>query len=212
MSSRRWLSGPFLSRPEDRLKHRRSPIARDDSIQKRLKSLIQHARQGWTYAIFWQVSEVLDSMDPLVLSWFDGYYPEEAGKTTNLRAMPPPCMGEQEQCSRSSRARKQRRLIRGGSSLSLLFVGGAGLLGRAFQTSTAIWVTGNPTLAGLVCSHADEAWKYGIQTLVNFPVEDDVVELGSTSLIFPTSQFDPLDRVKKLFRPRDSTNIEEVIG
>nr|XP_027084453.1 transcription factor MYC4-like [Coffea arabica] len=188
-------------RPEDRLKHRRSSVARDDNIQKRLKSVIQDARQGWTYAIFWRVSEALDPMNPLLLSWCDGYFSEEAGQITNFRAMPPPCVGELEH--RKSVFRQITSLLCEGVaepeeevtdslwfflvSATQFFVGGAGLPGRAFETSTAIWVTGTQKLAGLDCTHADEARKYGIQTLVNTPVEDGVVELGSTIHVLDSS-------------------------
>ncbi|KAJ0431488.1 putative transcription factor MYC/MYB [Helianthus annuus] len=48
-----------------------------DTLQQRLQTLIDTAREPWTYAIFWQ-SSVIDYSP--VLGWGDGYYKGETNK------------------------------------------------------------------------------------------------------------------------------------
>ncbi|KAA8525881.1 hypothetical protein F0562_008019 [Nyssa sinensis] len=184
-----------------------------ETLQQRLQTLIEGARESWTYAIFWQ-SSVVDFSGTLMLGWGDGYYKGEEDK------------GKHKTTSSSSAAEQEHRrkvlrelnsLISGHSgspddavdeevtdtewfflvSMTQSFVNGSGLPGQAFFNSSPIWVVGAERLASSPCERARQGQVFGLQTMVCIPCANGVVELGSTELILHTS--DLMNKVRFLF-------------
>nr|USZ80138.1 MYC2 [Uncaria rhynchophylla] len=189
-----------------------------ETLQQRLQTLIESAGEYWTYAIFWQASEY---GGPSFLGWGDGYYKgeEDKGKRKNSRSSSSPTspasIAEQEH--RKKVLRELNSLIAGpqGSSddavdeevtdtewfflisMTQSFVNGSGLPGQALYSSSPVWVSGAERLASSHCERARQAQTFGLQTLVCIPSANGVVELGSTDLIFESS--DMMDKVRVLF-------------
>ncbi|KAH6790729.1 Basic helix-loop-helix DNA-binding family protein [Perilla frutescens var. frutescens] len=183
-----------------------------ETLQQRLLSLIEDAtHESWTYAIFWQ-SSVVDYGGALVLGWGDGYYKGEEDKAKRKTASSP---AEQEH--RRKVLRDLNSLIAGPQavaddavdeevtdtewffliSMTQSFVNGSGLPGQALYTSSPVWVTGPEKLASSHCERARQAQGFGLQTLVCIPSPNGVVELGSTEVIYQSS--DLMKKVKSLF-------------
>lgn len=196
-----------------------------ESLQQRLQTLIEGARESWAYAIFWQSSSsVVDFASPSVLGWGDGYYKGEEDKNkrkTSCSSSSPEFLAEQEH--RKKVLRELNSLISGVQttaaggaggdeavdeevtdtewffliSMTQSFVNGNGLPGSAMNSSSPIWVTGGEGLARSQCERARQARGFGLQTIVCIPSANGVVELGSTELIFQSS--DLMNKVKHLF-------------
>ncbi|KAM1262461.1 hypothetical protein ACFX2G_028192 [Malus domestica] len=83
------------------------------------------------------------------------------------------------------------------------FVNGGGLPGQAFFHSTPVWVAGLDQLAASPCERARQGQVFGLQTMVYVPTANGVVELGSTELIYQSS--DLMNKVRVLF---DFNNLE----
>ncbi|KAG8374618.1 hypothetical protein BUALT_Bualt10G0014200 [Buddleja alternifolia] len=182
-----------------------------ETLQQRLLALIEGARECWTYAIFWQ-SSVVDYGGPSVLGWGDGYYKGEENKGIRKTASSP-----SEQEHRKKVLRELNSLISGTQatpddavdeevtdtewffliSMTQSFVNGSGLPGQALYSSSPVWVTGVERLAASHCERARQAHGFGLQTLVCIPSSNGVVELGSTELIFQSS--DLMNKVRVLF-------------
>ncbi|KAK6119502.1 hypothetical protein DH2020_046752 [Rehmannia glutinosa] len=182
-----------------------------ETLQQRLLALIEGARECWTYAIFWQ-SSVVDYGGPSVLGWGDGYYKGEENKGKRKTASSP-----SEQEHRKKVLRELNSLISGSQatvddsvdeevtdtewffliSMTQSFVNGSGLPGQALYSSSPVWVTGLDRLAASHCERARQAQGFGLQTLVCIPSSNGVVELGSTELIFQSS--DLMNKVRILF-------------
>ncbi|XP_051114757.1 transcription factor MYC2 [Andrographis paniculata] len=182
-----------------------------ETLQQRLLALIEGARESWTYAIFWQ-SSVVDYAGPSVLGWGDGYYKGEENKGKRRTASSP-----SEQEHRKKVLRELNSLISGPQttaddaideevtdtewffliSMTQTFVNGSGLPGQALYTSSPVWVAGPERLAASHCERARQALGFGLQTLVCIPSSNGVVELGSTDLIFESS--DLMNKVRFLF-------------
>ncbi|MCD7455019.1 COP9 signalosome subunit CSN2 [Datura stramonium] len=191
------------------------PFFNQESLQQRLQTLIDGARESWAYAIFWQ-SSVVDFASPSVLGWGDGYYKGEEDKNKRKTASSSPnFIAEQEH--RKKVLRELNSLISGVQtgaddavdeevtdtewffliSMTQSFVNGSGLPGLAMYGSSPIWVTGTERLAASQCERARQAQGFGLQTIVCIPSANGVVELGSTELIFQSS--DLMNKVKVLF-------------
>lgn len=182
-----------------------------ETLQQRLLALIEGARETWTYAIFWQ-SSVVDYGGPSVLGWGDGYYKGEETKGKRQTASSP---AEQEH--RKKVLRELNSLVAGPQtavddavdeevtdsewffliSMTQSFLNGSGLPGQALYSSSPVWVTGAERLAATHCERARQALGFGLQTLVCIPSSNGVVELGSTDLIFHSS--DLMNKVTLLF-------------
>ncbi|KAJ6705965.1 MYC [Salix purpurea] len=156
-----------------------------ETLQQRLQALIEGARESWTYAIFWQSS--YDYSGASVLGWGDGYYKGEEDKGKGRKKNSASSAAEQEH--RKKVLRELNSLIAGPNSvtddavdeevtdtewfflvsMTQSFVNGSGLPGQAlFQ-----WESGLGCWLG--------------ETLVCIPSANGVVELGSTELIFQSS-------------------------
>lgn len=177
-----------------------------------MQTLIEGARESWTYAIFWQSSYDYSSGASL-LGWGDGYYKGEedkgkgkAPKTTSLA----------EQDHRKKVLRELNSLISGPSaspddldeevtdtewfflvSMTQSFVNGTGLPGQAFFNSSPVWVAGADRLSESACERARQGQVFGLQTLVCIPSANGVVELASTEVIFQNP--DLMNKVRDLF-------------
>ncbi|KAK4486528.1 hypothetical protein RD792_009211 [Penstemon davidsonii] len=184
-----------------------------ETLQQRLLQLIEGARESWTYAIFWQSSVVDCGGGPSVLSWGDGYYKGEENKGNRKTAS-----SASEQEHRKKVLRELNSLISGAQvtttddavdeevtdtewffliSMTQSFVNGSGLPGQALYSSSPVWVAGNERLIACQCERARQAQGFGLQTLVCIPSSNGVVELGSTDLIFQSS--DLMNKVRVLF-------------
>ncbi|KAG6431502.1 hypothetical protein SASPL_109581 [Salvia splendens] len=189
----------------------KSHFLNQETLQQRLLALIEGARESWTYAIFWQ-SSAADYASPSLLGWGDGYYKGDENKVPRQTASSP---AEQEH--RKKVLRELNSLISGPPaavddavdeevtdtewffliSMTQSFVSGSGLPGQALYSSTPVWVTGNERLLSSHCERARQAQGFGLQTLVCIPSANGVVELGSTELIFQSS--DLMNKVRVLF-------------
>ncbi|KAF3964400.1 hypothetical protein CMV_011308 [Castanea mollissima] len=187
-----------------------------DTLQQRLQALIEGARESWTYAIFWQSSYDYSS-GATVLGWGDGYYKGEDDKAKS-KAKNKASSSAAEQEHRKKVLRELNSLISGSAtpatddaideevtdtewfflvSMTQSFVNGGGLPGQAFFNSNPIWVTGADRLASSPCERARQGQVFGLQTMVCIPSANGVVELGSTEVIFQSS--DLMHKVRVLF-------------
>lgn len=185
-----------------------------ETLQQRLQALIEGARESWTYAIFWQSSD-MEYSSSAMLGWGDGYYKGEEKKGKNKNSTSATFLAEQEH--RKKILRELNSLISGqqGStddavdeevtdtewffliSMTQAFVSGSGLPGQALYSSSPVWVAGAERLASSHCERARQAQGFGLQTLVCIPSSNGVLELGSTELIFQSS--DLMNKVRVLF-------------
>ncbi|XP_052210114.1 transcription factor MYC2-like [Diospyros lotus] len=188
------------------------PVAvfNQESLQQQLQALIEGARESWTYAIFWQSS--VDHAGGSILGWGDGYYKGEEDKAKRKMTTSP-----SEQEHRKKVLRELNSLISDSSpsaddtvdeevtdtewfflvSMTQSFPNGGGLPGQAFFNSTPIWLAGADSLAGSPYERARQGQVFGIQTMVCIPSVNGVVELGSSELIFQSS--DLMNKVRVLF-------------
>ncbi|KAF8412805.1 hypothetical protein HHK36_000775 [Tetracentron sinense] len=182
-----------------------------ETLQQRLQTLIEGARESWTYAIFWQSS--VDITGATLLGWGDGYYKGEEDKMK--RKMTPTSVAEQEH--RKKVLRELNSLISGVPassddtvdeevtdtewfflvSMTQSFINGSGLPGQAFFASAPAWLAGAEKLLSSSCERARQAQLFGLQTIVCIPSANGVVELGSSELIFQSS--DLMNKVRVLF-------------
>ncbi|XP_030940802.1 transcription factor MYC2-like [Quercus lobata] len=184
-------------------------------LQQRLQALIEGARESWTYAIFWQSSYDYSS-SASVLGWGDGYYKGEDDKSKSM-AKNKASSSAAEQEHRKKVLRELNSLISGSAtpatddaideevtdtewfflvSMTQSFVNGGGLPGQAFFNSSPIWVTGADRLVSSPCDRARQGQVFGLQTMVCIPSANGVVELGSTEVIFQSS--DLINKVRVL--------------
>ena len=186
-----------------------------DTLQQRLQALIEGARETWTYAIFWQSS--YDYSGSSVLGWGDGYYKGDDDKA-KAKAKAKTTSSASEQEHRKKVLRELNSLISGSAtstpddavdeevtdtewfflvSMTQSFVNGSGLPGQAFFHSGPVWVAGADRLATSPCDRARQGQIFGLQTMVCIPSANGVVELGSTEVIFQSS--DLMNKVRVLF-------------
>ncbi|KAM1024275.1 hypothetical protein ACFX2I_037468 [Malus domestica] len=185
-----------------------------ETLMQRLQALIEGARESWTYAIFWQSSYDYSGAGA-VLGWGEGFYKDERDK---VKAKAKTTTSAAEQEYRKKVLRDLNSLISGADtsaddavvdqevtdtewfflvSMTQSFVNGGGLPGQAFFHSTPVWVAGPDRLAASACERARQGHVFGLQTMVCVPTANGVVELGSTELIYQTS--DLMNKVRVLF-------------
>lgn len=197
------------------------PLFNQETLQHRLQSLIEGAKESWTYAIFWQPSYDFSSAAPL-LGWGDGYYKGEEDKEKGKQVK---TSSPSEQEHRKKVLRELNSLISGSSgsddavdedvtdtewfflvSMTQSFVNGTGLPSQAYFDSSPVWVAGPDRLSVSACERARMGQVFGIQTLVCIPTpgSNGVVELASTEVI-PHNP-DLMEKVKVLF---NFNNVEQ---
>ncbi|KAE9614067.1 putative transcription factor bHLH family [Lupinus albus] len=181
-----------------------------ETLQHRLQSLIEGAKESWTYAIFWQYDY---SPGSSLLAWGDGYYKGEEDKR-NLNKI----ISCDEQNHRKKILRELNSLIAGPSTTSIddaideevtdtewfflmsmtqSYINSDSIPGQAFFNSSPVWVSGADRLSGSACERSRQGQVFGLQTLVCIPTPNGVVELGSTELIFQNP--DLMNKVQVLF-------------
>ncbi|XP_040989602.1 transcription factor MYC2-like [Juglans microcarpa x Juglans regia] len=184
-----------------------------ETLQQRLLALIEGAHESWTYAIFWQSS--YDYSGASLLGWGDGYYKGDDDKSKG-KAKTTSSVADQEH--RKKVLRELNSLISGSAvssaddaideevtdtewfflvSMTQSFVNGSGLAGQAFFNSSPVWVSGADRLSAWPCERTRQGQVFGLQTMVCIPSANGVVELGSTELIFQSS--DLTNKVRVLF-------------
>ncbi|KAK1324656.1 Transcription factor MYC2 [Acorus calamus] len=192
-----------------------APYFNQETLQQRLITLIEEAKDTWTYAIVWQ-SSVDPSSGTSLLGWGDGYYKggeEEKRQLQHRRATAPTSAAEQEH--RKKVLRQLNSLISGSAdeatvdeevtdtewfylvSMTQSFVNGGGLPGQAFFTGTPIWISGGDRLAMSPCERARQSQTFGLRTMVCVPLSSGVVELGSTEHIYRST--DLINKIRFLF-------------
>nr|QNT13142.1 MYC2a transcription factor [Tripterygium wilfordii] len=181
-----------------------------ETLQQRLQALIEGPSESWTYAIFWQSS--CDYSGSSVLGWGDGYYKGEEDKAKSKLRNAAYSAAEQEH--RKKVLRELNSLISGVAddavdeevtdtewfflvSMTRSFHNGDGLPGQAFFNSSPVWVVGPDRLSSSPCERARLGHVFGLQTMVCIPSSNGVVELGSTELIYQSS--DLTNKVRVLF-------------
>nr|WOV89699.1 MYC16 [Pogostemon cablin] len=173
-------------------------------LQKKLQYILQTQPHWWAYAILWQTTK--DDDGRIFLTWGDGHF--QGTKDKN------PVSGSQPE---------RRKVMRGiqaligdlsdaaapsdgdvtdaewfyvmslAQSISL----GDGVVGKAFNSGSLVWLTGANQLRFYNCQRAKEAQIHGMQTMVCIPTSDGVLELGSDLLI--TETWNLVQQVKSLF-------------
>ncbi|CAD5164302.1 unnamed protein product [Musa acuminata subsp. malaccensis] len=186
-----------------------------ETLQQRLQTLIEGARESWTYGIFWQ-SSVDAATGASYLGWGDGYY--KGREEDKRKQRPTAAASPEEQEYRKRVLRELHSLIScGGSSgmdeavedevtdtewfflvsMTQSFVNGVGLAGQALYAGAPSWVAGDSRLAAAPCQRAHQAQLLGIQTMVCVPVGSGVLELGSTDVIFENPEI--MGKIRVLF-------------
>jgi transcription factor MYC2 len=201
------------------------PEFNQDTLQQRLQGLIDTARESWTYAIFWQ-SSVLEYSGPPILGWGDGYYKGEPNKPKTV--MSATSLAEQQY--RKKVLRELNSMISGTQapendavdeevtdtewffliSMTQSFVNGVGLPGQAMVTNQPVWVAGRERLMTSHCERARQGEGFGLQTIVCIPSADGVIELGSTELMYQSS--DIMKKVRGSFnfnQARDPMQVDD---
>ncbi|KAK4792058.1 hypothetical protein SAY86_022493 [Trapa natans] len=200
-----------------------------DVLQQRLQALVEGTRDGWNYAIFWQCAYGFSATATAapVLGWGDGYYkdrtdgnPSESGNIVTSAA---------DQEHRKRILRELNSLISGPAatgdaangevtdaewffldSMMRSSVNSSELPAQAFLKSKTIWLSGFEAMAICGCERALQGHQLGLQTLVCIPLAVGVVELGSTELIFQSS--DLITQVWSLFDFNNNIDNSSIIG
>ncbi|KAG6475675.1 transcription factor MYC1-like [Zingiber officinale] len=185
-----------------------------ETLQQRLRSLIDGARQSWTYAIFWKSTR---SDASTVLAWDDGYY-HGCGEEKRKPGAGASTLSKEEQEHRKRVLRQLNAMVSGGDdspdeevtdtewfflvSMTQTFAPGAGLPGQALLSSSPVWLTGADAMVEAPCERARQAMAFGLRTIACVPlVGGAVVELGSTREVNQSSEF--LNKIRALFIHRN---------
>uniref|UniRef100_A0A251TVB6 Transcription factor n=1 Tax=Helianthus annuus TaxID=4232 RepID=A0A251TVB6_HELAN len=176
-------SSPAFTSTKDLLKNIcKSHLYNPDTLKQRLKELIDNANENWTYAIFWE-SSIVDDTNSFTLKWGFGYYQEVIDKpnriswTTSVEV--------------SDIGLFTFYLIR--KSLD----NNNGLPGQVMLSNQPVWLAGREQLSASHCEWAQQGQGLGLQMMVCIPSRDGVVELGSSELIFQSSNLN--NQVRALF-------------
>lgn len=175
------------------------------TTQQRLQCILHSQTEWWSYAIFWQTSH--DDNGSCCLAWGDGHFQGTKDPTTPQTEdpfQPPPPLSHQSERKKVMKGiqaliaeinpENNNGVGPDGEvsdaewfyimSLARSFEVNEGAPGKAFSSSTLIWLSGSSQLQFYECQRAKEAQIHGIQTLVFVPVTPNgVLELGSTYLI-----------------------------
>ncbi|KAJ9536935.1 hypothetical protein OSB04_029668 [Centaurea solstitialis] len=162
-----------------------------DTLQQRLQGLIDNARESWTYAIFWQSSRGRGVLGCFVRG---AGAPEEGAPRAELVDLRHAGAGDQRAVVDEEVTDTEWFFL---ISMTQSFVSGNGLPGRAMYGNQPIWIAGRERLLEAKCDRAHQGEGFGLQTIVCIPSANGVVELGSTELIFQSS--DLVNEVRVLF-------------
>ncbi|XP_074576787.1 transcription factor MYC2-like [Curcuma longa] len=201
-----------------------SPQITPDTLQQRLHSLIDGAREKWTYAIFWQPSPAAAVAGGVLLTWGDGYYrgcEEDKNKHGGERGVESTANQEH----RKRVLRELNSLISGGGgcggddstdeevsdaewfflmSMSQKFAPGCGMPGHTLLAGSPVWLTAAGGMESAICERSRQARMFGLRTMACVPLAcGAVVELGSTQEIYQSVEF--LNKIRALFHGRPKT-------
>ncbi|OAY65075.1 Transcription factor MYC2 [Ananas comosus] len=206
------------------------PFFNQEKLQQRLQALIDGARESWTYAIFWQ-SSVDVTTGASLLGWGDGYY--KGCDDDKRKRRGPTAASAAEQEHRKRVLRELNSLISGVGggggggggggpddvveeevtdtewfflvSMTQSFVNGAGLPGQALFSGAPMWIAGADRLAVAQCERARQSQVFGLHTMACVPVGSGVLELGSTDLIYHSSEV--MNKIRILFNFSSSLDV-----
>ncbi|XP_031497798.1 transcription factor MTB1-like [Nymphaea colorata] len=173
----------------------------DCALQSKLCELVEgSAMSNWTYAIFWQVSR--SKSGELVLGWGDGHCREP--KEGEVVAAELRHSGENREQKMRKRVLQKLHTFFGGSdedniavtldtvsntemfyltSMYYSFPRGIGAPGKSFASGKPVWIVNPDNSVDQYYSRSHLAKLAGFRTLVCFPTETGVLELGSVNLI-----------------------------
>ncbi|XP_047954673.1 transcription factor MYC2-like [Salvia hispanica] len=174
-------------------------------LQKKLQHILQTQPDWWAYAILWQTTK--DDSGRIVLTWADGHFQGTKEKSAPAGSLQP----ERKKVMRGIQA-----LIGDGASdpldgdvtdsewfyvmsLAQSISLGDGVVGKAFNSGSLVWLSGANQLRFYNCHRAKEAQIHGMQTMVCIPCYDGVLELGSDAVV--TENWNLVQTVKSLFDP-----------
>ncbi|KAL0464962.1 UNVERIFIED_CONTAM: Transcription factor MYC2 [Sesamum latifolium] len=174
------------------------------TLQKRLQYILQHQPDWWAYAILWQTSK--DDNGRISLSWGDGHFQGTKEKNPKSGSQP-----ERKKVMRGIQALIGENPDITGPvdgdvtdaewfyvmSLAQSFSLGDGVVGKAFNSGSLIWLSGGNQLRFYNCQRAKEAQIHGMQTMVCIPTLNGVLELGSDVMII--ENWSLVQQVKSLF-------------
>ncbi|KAF5188359.1 Transcription factor bhlh [Thalictrum thalictroides] len=193
----------------------------DPNLQYKLSELVESPKASnysWNYAIFWQISR--SKSGELFLGWGDGYCKEpkegEESKATFL------FIGrlEEEETQQKMRKRVLQKLNTyfGGSeeenfaieldrvtdtemffltSMYFSFPQGEGAPGKAYGSGKHVWLSNALKGSTDYCVRSFLARSAGIQTIILFPTDTGVVELGSVRSI--PENLEVLQMIRSMF-------------
>ncbi|KAL0693302.1 hypothetical protein Bca4012_060482 [Brassica carinata] len=162
-------------------------LSPDSALQKRLQAVLNGTHEAWTYAIFWTPS-YYDYSGDSVLKWGDGIYKGQEADNSRRRRR---TMAENEH--RSTISDEALPVMDGEDgvevsdmewfymvSMTVSFGSETGLPGKAFATYKPVWITGSDHISASGCDRAKKGVDSGLQTIVCIPLDNGVLELGST--------------------------------
>ncbi|KAL7158972.1 hypothetical protein ABFS83_02G178900 [Erythranthe nasuta] len=151
-------------------------------LQKKLKHLLQTQTDIWSYAIFWQLCS---SSTSNLLTWGDGYFQgtaKDAPHTNNYIINETTKHGhEGGDVSDAEWFYLMSQMADHESSSNAV----GGVVGKAFNSGSLVWLTGGNQLRLYNCQRAKQAEAHGMQTMVCIPTATPrgVVELASHLII-----------------------------
>ncbi|CAN6475379.1 unnamed protein product [Victoria cruziana] len=172
----------------------------DGALQSKLCELVEgSAVSNWNYAIFWQISR--SKSGELVLGWGDGHCREP--KEGEAVAAELRHSGENREQKMRKRVLQKLHTLFGGSdedniammdtisntemfyltSMYYSFPRGIGAPGKSFASGKPVWIVNPDNSVDQYYSRSHLAKLAGFRTLVCFPTETGVLELGSVNLI-----------------------------
>ncbi|PIN22524.1 hypothetical protein CDL12_04759 [Handroanthus impetiginosus] len=181
------------------------------TLQKKLQYILQTQPDWWAYTILWHTSK--DDNGRIFLTWGDGHFQGTKEKNPKSGSQP-----ERKKVMRGIQALIGENTDMSGPadgdvtdaewfyvmSLAQSFSLGDGVVGKAFNSGSLVWLSGGNQLRFYNCQRAKEAQIHGMQTMVCIPTLNGVLELGSDVII--TENWSLVQQVKSLFESSSSSD------
>ncbi|VVB06894.1 unnamed protein product [Arabis nemorensis] len=159
-----------------------SPV---DQLQRKLRLVVETSPDQWAYVIFWQ-NMTDDQSDRSYLVWVDGHF---SGNKNNK---------SEENHTKNS---IECELMMDGGDLEWFYATSFQSGDKSpiieFSGKSLVWLTGPEELRFSNCERAKEAGFHGVHTFVSIPIQNGIIELGSSHTIRQNSDF--IRRVKSIF-------------
>ncbi|CAA0392875.1 unnamed protein product [Arabidopsis thaliana] len=155
-------------------------------LQQKLRFIVETSPDRWAYVIFWQ-KMFDDQSERSYLVWVDGHF---CGNKNN---------NSQENYTTNSI--ECELMMDGGDDLELFYA--ASFYGedrsprKELSDESLVWLTGPDELRFSNYERAKEAGFHGVHTLVSIPINNGIIELGSSESIIQNRNF--INRVKSIF-------------